>query len=335
MASTYGTSGAWRAITAQLEAVQLKVNRPNEIQPLLQSCAKEYAKQFNQARRLIEEEIATLEQEIVQEREKIRIDLEKYAEQYALEIKQAELHADFYRNDRHIFNLVRSFFRIRRETGKLTSLQKNVQDYRDEIEYDVREKENQLEYKKTNKDKLAEAACAEIHSQVDVLKNIVGSPGLANAVTELGMIETLSHLPDNYHVLNDLHIKLERGIKFDGEWFIQGQISNLVVSPTGLFAIEVNHGGKQSAKQDATVDPRDQIRLAAQLLYLILKPDFPTVSVRSILVHRGSLPDNQKTQIVKTLSAADVPGYITWFKENTLDEVTMQKIVVHIRDFAE
>jgi hypothetical protein len=335
MASTYGTSGIWSEITAQLEAVKLKVERPNEIQPLLQSCAKEYAKQFNQARHLIEEDIAILEQQVAQEREKVRIDVEKYAEQYALEIKQAELHADYYRNDRHIFNLVRSFFRIQRETGKLSNLKKNVQDYRDEIEHDLREKENLLEDKKTNKDKLAEAACAEIHSQVDVLKNIIGSPELANAVTELGMIETLSRLPDNYHVLNDVRIKLERGIKFDGEWFIQGQISNLVVSPAGLFAIELNHGMKQSSKTDADPDPREQIRHTAQLLYLLVKPEFPTVSVRSILVHRGSLPDNQKTQIVKTLTASDVPGYVTWFKENTLDDAAMQKIVSYIQSFAE
>jgi hypothetical protein len=335
MASIYGTSGTWKEITAKLETHQLKADHPREIELLFQSCNVEYEQQFEKAKRAIEAEIDLLEQEIVREKEKVRIELEQYTDEHALEIKQAEVTVDFYRHERSPFNFVRSFFRIRRETGKLEGLHKTVQEHRDEIEHELHEKEAQLEQTKATKHQMANAACREIRERVETLKSISNSIELASAVVELEMIETLSHLPENFHVLNDIHLKTERGIRFEGEWLIHGEINHLVVSPAGLFAIEVNNGGKQSFQKKAEFDPSDQIKRAAQLCYLFLKPDFPMVSVRGILAYRGHLPDNQKTGIVKTLPISGVPGYITWFKENTLDEAVMKKIVEYILEISE
>jgi len=182
---------------------------------------------------------------------------------------------------------------------------------------------------------MANAACREIRDRVEILKSISGSHELTSAVVELEMIEILSRLPENFHILNDIHLRTERGIRFEGEWLIRGEISNLVVSPAGLFAIEVNSGSKQNAEKGAAFDPSDQIKRAAHLCYSFLKPDFPAVTVRSILAYRGHLPESQKTGIVKTLPIADVPGYITWFKENTLNEALMEGIVKYILEISE
>jgi hypothetical protein len=335
MASIYGTSGAWKEIAAKLETYQLKADHPREIELLLQSCVKESEEQFDKAIQAIEAETTLLEQEIAREKEKVHVKLENYAEEHALEIKQAELTVDFYRHERSIFNVVRSFFRIRRETGKLEGLQKTLQDYRDEIEHELHEKEAQLEQIKANKSAMAEAACRETRERVEMLKSISGSHELAAAITELEMIEILSRLPDNFHILNDVRLRAERGIRFEGEWLIRGEINNLVVAPSGLFAIEVNSGSKQTAQKDASVDPRDQIKRAAHLCYSFLKPEFPTVSVRSILAYRGHIPESQKTEIVKTLPIPEVPAYITWFKEDTLNDALMQEIVEYILDISE
>ena len=335
MASIYGTSGAWKEIAAKLETYQLKADHPREIELLLQNCNVEYEQQFDKAKQAIEAEIDVLEQEIVQEKEKVRVELEKYADEHALEIKQAEVTVDFYRHERSLFNFVRSFFRIRRETGKLEGLQKTIQNHRDEIEREYHEKEAQLEQIKATKHQMANAACREIRDRVEILKSISGSHELTSAVVELEMIEILSRLPENFHILNDIHLRTERGIRFEGEWLIRGEISNLVVSPAGLFAIEVNSGSKQNAEKGAAFDPSDQIKRAAHLCYSFLKPDFPAVTVRSILAYRGHLPESQKTGIVKTLPIADVPGYITWFKENTLNEALMEGIVKYILEISE
>jgi hypothetical protein len=334
MASIYGTSRAWKEIAAHLEAYKFKVEHPKEIEPLLQSCISEYERQFDQAKQVVENEIAALEQQIAQEKEKVRVELEKFAEEHALEIKQAELTVDFYRHERSPFNFVRSFFRIRRETGKLEGLQKTLQEYRDEVEHDLHEKQAQLGQIKASKHQTAQAACREAYEKVEILKSVTGSHELAEAVVELETINMLSRLPENFHVLNDIRLRTERGIRFEGEWLIRGEISNLVVAPAGLFAIEL-YSSKQNMPADASFDPREQIKRAAHLCYSFLKPEFPMVSVRSILAYRGHLPESQAASIVKTLSIPDVPAYITWFTENTLNEAMMQEIVDFILDISE
>jgi hypothetical protein len=335
MASIYGTSGAWKEVLARLEPYQLKAERPEEIELLLQSCNLDYRQQFDKAKSAIENEIVLLGQDIDQEREKVRVELEKFAEEHALEIKQAEVNVDFYRNDRSIFNSVRSFFRIRRETGKLEGLHKTIQEYRDEIEHELRAKEAQLEQITTTKEHMADAACREVREKVEVLKSIISSAELANAVAELEMIQILSRLPENFHVLNDVHLQAERGIRFEGEWLSKGVISNLVVCPAGVFAIEVYRAGKQAAPKDKEPDPREKIKRVAHLCYSFLKTEFPAVSVRSILAYRGHLAESQATSVVKALPIPDVPGYINWFKEKMLDEKVMKEIVEYLLDISD
>jgi len=335
MASIYGTSGAWKGIVARLDSYQLKAERPDEIELLLQSCNLDYEQQFDKAKSAIENEIALLGQDIDQEREKVRVELQKFADEHALEIKQAEVNVDFYRHDRSIFNSVRSFFRIKRETGKLEGLQKTIQGYHDEIGHELHEKEAQFEQIKTTKEHMADAACREIREKVEILKSISGSAELANAVAELEMIEILSRLPENYHVLNNIRLRAERGIRFEGEWLSRGEISNLVVCPAGLFAIEVYRGSKQTAQNEKQSDPREQIKRAAHLCFSFLKTEFPAVSVRSVLAYRGHLPEGQAASVVKALPIPDVQSYITWFKENMLDEKVAKEIVRYLLDISE
>jgi hypothetical protein len=335
MASIYGTSGAWKGIATELEKYQLKADHPGEIELLLRSCNLEYEQQFDKAKSAIENEIGMLEQDIYQEKEKVRVELQKLADEHALEIKQAEVTVDFYRHDRSIFNLVRSFFRIRRETGKIEGLQKTIQDQRDEIEHKLHEKEAQLEQIKATKNPMAEAACRETHEMVEILKRISSSAELANAITELEMIEILSRLPENFHVLNNIRLRAERGIRFEGDWLSRGEISSLVITPAGLFAIEVHRGGKQTAQKENEPDQRKQIKRAAHLCYSFLKTEFPAVSVRGILAYRGHLPESQATSVVKTLPIPEVPSYITWFKENTLDEKVMKEIAEFVLNISE
>jgi hypothetical protein len=334
MASIYGTSGAWNAIIAQLERYQLQVKQPGEIELLLQDCLRDYESQFEQAKQALEAEIGQLENEIAEEKEKVRAALEKFNEEHALEIKQAELHVDFYRQERSLFNFVRRFFRIRRETGKLDGLQKTRQEYENVIGHDLHEKAARLVEIKANKNHLAQGACHEAHARVELLKSLSTSPELARALVELEMIEILARLPDEVHVLNDLQLRTDRGIRLDGEWLIQGQINNLVITPAGLFAIEIYGGNQPAAQKGGETDPSDQIKRAAQLCYAYLKPKFPAATVRGVLAYRGHLPDNQKTGIVKTLPINEVPGYINWFKDKTLSEAALKEIVQFIQEWA-
>ena len=102
----------------------------------------------------------------------------------------------------------------------------------------------------------------------------------------------------------------------------------------------LRHTYSCSSRCPSTSPAKDTVRgllfgRCAHLCYTFLKPEFPAATVRSILAYRGHIPESQKTGIVKTLPIPEVPEYITWFKENTLDDALMKEIVETILDISE
>jgi hypothetical protein len=326
MAKIYGESGAWQKIGAHLASVQLEAAQPNELAGLLESCSQEHETQLEKARQTIGEEIALLEQEVAQEREKASAAVAEYRQKYALEIEQAEATLDYYRHERQVFNFVRRLFRIRREAGKLEQLNQTVAEDQFEIEKVLREREKLLDERVSGKEALAERLCYRSGEKVEALKSLLNSPVLAQANLEFDLLKSLTRLPENCHVLNALYLHTDRGIRFEDDWLIEGQIDQLVVTPAGLFAIGLHSSGQDNE------DPQRQIRRAAHLLHSFVKPQFPGVTARSILAYQGRLPDSQKTGIVKTLNVQDVPEYINWFKDQSLDEAQMERLVTFLQE---
>ncbi len=335
MAEIHGISGAWDAIAAKLEANQLQAEHPAEIEPLLTSCVKELAEQISQAKYRSGSEILLQEQEISQEKEKNKAELATFSEKYALEIEQSAATLDYFKHDRSIFNFIRNYFRVRRETKRLKRLRKIVQDYQDEIERPLRSLETALEDKKRDQEKYIREQCSEINARVEFLKGLAGSQELAGAFADLEMLDYLKTLPGNVHVINNLKVRVERGIRFDGNWLINAQIDHIVVTTSGLFTIKVKNWSKQVVEKKAHSDLFQQIKNASQLCYELIKPKFPGVSVRGVLAYRGSLPDNLNVGFVKALPLQDVPGYINWFKENTLNDRQVGEMVEYIRSLSE
>jgi len=334
MAQTYGSSGAWQEICKKLEAIQLRANQPKDIETLLEACIKEYARQLRMFLDTAEDEITLLEQEITREKIKTQADLATYMETFSLDLEQSEATLDFYRNDHSIFNIFRNSFRIRLEKKKLDHLQKSMQEYRDEIEKPLHEKEGSLEQKKTHKNQLAREHCSEIDAQINFLKTLSGSQELASAQAELEMLQYLQSLPDNVHIFNNLKLKVDRGFRIQGNWLIRSQIDHLVISPAGLFAIDVKNWSKQQAEKSTKLSTGEQIKEAAQLCHLLLKPDFPGITVRPILAYRGHIPESENTGFVKVLPIQEVCGYINWFTETPLDSGRMQEIVTCLQNLS-
>ena len=331
MAKFYETSGAWKEITTKLEAIHLKANHPRDIETLLESCLQEYEQQLRRALEMQDDEIVLMEQVIAQEKSKTQHDLADYTEKFSLDIKQAEVTLDFYQHDHNIFKVIRNPLRIRRESWKLQNLQKTVQDYREEIEKPLRSKEAELENKKAARDQAARGHCREIISQIEFLKTLSGSQELANAQAELEMLQFLQNLPDTVHVINHINLKVDRGFRSQGKWLIRAQIDNLVISPAGLFAIEVKNWSKQFPEKKTAISPSEQIKDAAQLCYMLLKPDFPGITVRPILAYHGHLPESENTGFVKVLPIQEVCGYINWFTETSLDKKRVDEIVKNMQ----
>jgi hypothetical protein len=332
MASIYGTSKVWGEIKKKLEAIKLKADHPREIEPLLERCTQAYEHQLKQVRQRLASEISILEQEIAQEREKSWSSLKTFSEYSTLEIAQIEANLDLLKHDHSVFNLIRNYFRTRRETRRLAKLREELDHQRGTIELPAHTKEIELEQKKAQRDEITRQECQEIIAQIDFLKSISGSQELASASAEIELQEYLKPLPRNVHIFNNVNLRVSRGFLFEGMWLINAHIDILLVTPAGLFAIEVKNWSKQIEEKGSTANPYEPIKRAAQLCYEIIKPDFPGVTVRSILAYRGHTAEYQNSGIVKVLPLTEVQAYINWFTDNTLTEQSLQKMITRIQE---
>ena len=334
MANIHGTTKAWGAIKAKLDVLQLSADRPSEIEPLLERCQLEYEQQIKQVRLKLKNEIAQLKQEVYQEEEKAKINLEAISEDGAKEIKQLEEKLEILKHDRNIFNFFRNYFRSRHVARRLADLRKNVIVEQQKIGQSVHAKEVDLDRKKSRVDELARQECREVLKQIEYLRGILGSQELANAIAEQELQDYLSQFPDNCHIINNVAITVERGVLFEGKWLINAQIDQLVITPSGLFAIEIKNWNKQPGDKGSPGNPYEPIKRAAQLCYEVIKSEFPGITVRSILAYRGRPPDNLSSGIVKALPLPEVPIYINWFKDNSLSNQAIQLLLTRLMEIS-
>jgi len=332
MAIISGVSPMWGNIYKTLKSSGIQVNHPKEIEPLLDRYLIDYSQKYRQVHRDLEAEIWQIEQEIKEQREtgkSLLSSLENYSE---LEIKQSEANLDLLKHDRSLFNSIRNYFRTRRETRKLTSLQSTLQEKKEEIEGPIQEKEKEIQAKKLQIDDSTRKECAGILEKIEVLKTFAGTQEIATAIAELDMLELLKNLPDNVYVNNNIYLRIDKGILFEGIWLINGQIDHLVITQAGLFAVKIKNWGKKTEDYSKSFDPYEQIRLASQLCYEVLRQDFPGISVRSILAYRGHPPELEASNAVKVLQLHEVSAYLAWFKDKTLDDEAMRRINLRIQE---
>jgi len=332
MASFYGTSKIWGEVCVKLATTGIKVGRPSDIETLLESCLSEYSQKFRQTHHRLEADIWKSEMDLLQEKERVNAELLSISNFASLEIAQAEANLDLLRHDRSIFNLIRNIFRARRESRKISRIQAELQVKQQSLKIPLETRETELLQKKGSIDELARQEWQDLITQIELLKNIFGSQELGVASTELEMLEYLKQLPDDFQVINNINLTVDRGFLFEGKWLTNGHIDHLVITPSGLFAIEVKNWNRETSDKDSTIDPFRQIKYSAQLCYEMIKPAFPDVSMRSILAFKGHAPDFQTSGIVKSIPLPEVPGYIIWFNDNTLSSQTIIQLRNQILD---
>ncbi|MBT7071667.1 MAG: NERD domain-containing protein [Anaerolineae bacterium] len=153
------------------------------------------------------------------------------------------------------------------------------------------------------------------------MQQLLSSPDLAGALAELQLAEFLSHLPENYFVIHDVQLSFDRAIRFDDAWRKTAQIDTVVISPAGIFVIEVKNWSKEFSESNNYHDPYDQVKWAWYLCKIQTG-----IKTRSIIAHTGHIPTKPKGSYAKTLHLNEVNGYVLYFKDRIISDETMNKI---------
>jgi hypothetical protein len=90
---------------------------------------------------------------------------------------------------------------------------------------------------------------------------------------EFGVLEKLSQLSDDYHILCDLNITLLNYVKYNGTKNLgSAQIDFVIVSKKGIVLIQAKDWSALNEKQENDVNPHEEVDKAGKVLWLTLKP---------------------------------------------------------------
>ena len=234
------------------------------------------------------------------------------------------------KEERWIIRKIINGFRIRDYKTQLERLKADRYRYFDSIKTNINKKQQDVEYRKLNRDTLIEDRCQYIRHDVACIEQVLASPEFAGAVAELELIEFLRKLPANFYVINDVRIRLDSGMQFDGEWLESAQIDHLVISPAGIFVIEAKSWSKEFVGNGNYFDPYQQVKRSSYLCYKLLEYKLQGAKVRSVIAYRGAIPDKPSDSYAKVLQFREVNGYILRFKEKRLIDEQMKDLAEYL-----
>jgi hypothetical protein len=179
-----------------------------------------------------------------------------------------------------------------------------------------------------DKERLINDACQRLEYYIDNLKRVLHSKKFIGAKAELDAIQQLNKLPNNYYVLNDVHLTARRYMSYKGKTVKSAQIDHLVIANTGIFVVEVKHWSQQFVEKGQFFDPYEQVSRANYLCHCLLKEELNIhVKVCSILAYRGHLPQKISDNYVKVLPIDGLDNYINHFQSSVLTAIQLKTII--------
>jgi hypothetical protein len=159
---------------------------------------------------------------------------------------------------------------------------------------------------------------ASLDRTIIYVEMLLSSPELAGAEAELEVIRELRRLPDPFLVYNDVRLKADRHIFFDGAALQSAQLDHVVLSKWGVFAIETKHWSRRFVETGVFHDPYDQSRRAGYLCFDLLREHFGKVRVQSVIVSAGRLPQPPAGTRVDVVRPEALTDYIVRHRKEQL-----------------
>ncbi|MHB8106351.1 MAG: nuclease-related domain-containing protein [Candidatus Cryosericum sp.] len=144
------------------------------------------------------------------------------------------------------------------------------------------------------------------------IEALAHSPVLANAIAERAVIRTLSTLPDEFVLINDLHLSAARDVTFESSYLKTAQLDHLLVGPTGVYAIETRNWSSTVAADGDEADPVLQVTRASFLCSHILKDAGCDQIVRAVVACEGAPPTRSGGAHVAIMPTARLLAYVQY-----------------------
>jgi len=254
----------------------------------------------------------------------------------------------------NLFKRIRSFFTLRK-------LQKEIRKKESSLDSDV---EYSIQFlMETRNEKLArftqidsnfsnevEKSCRKILIELERKKKIVDDLNsfIYGALGEQNVVNELTKLSDDFHLINDFCLSFSDPIYFheENEYIKSVQIDHVLISQSGVFIIETKNWNEKSLENVNLHSPIHQIRRTSFVMYKILTHQIANhklilsqhhwgtrrIPIRNIIVLINSKP-TVEFQYAKVLTISELRGYIEYFKP-TFSKLETEQITHYLKKYS-
>jgi len=318
MAKIINTSQAWQSIVTRLAFRNISAENPESISKLLNIKQEEYKSLKINAAAKVDAKIQNLINELEVNKKDFQEKFLVANELTTLRMKKSQAIIQLLQKEKGLFRMLVNIFKIRKLRSKIRNQINKRKRYGAFLKGKLTINENDLKTSQEKRNQLIEQECEMIKADIVVLEQALHSPELKGAIAELGLIENLSKLPDDFIIINDVNLSSNKAIYFDGEWLLSAQIDHIVISPAGVFVIEAKNWSKSFSESGDFFDPYQQVKRSSYLCRKFLYTRLKGAMVRSIIAHNGNIPKKPDESYAKVLRFHEVYEYIHAFKNKIL-----------------
>jgi len=151
---------------------------------------------------------------------------------------------------------------------------------------------------------------------------------------EINAIEELENLDDNFHILCGLRIELPYYVTYKRKKNLKSaQMDLVVVSPKGVYMIEVKNWSTNYLKNNTNLSPYEQTERAGRVLWITLQKVIKGVGVSNVLLSiQGNMKYNEKYRSVSVSSLIGINKFLEK-RQDKLSEKEVQKIVKNLKKY--
>lgn len=325
MAKIIGTSEAWDTVQKELLWINLYPENLSDISKFLKIENEKYEETKKEGGREIQNNLTIYEEKLRRFNDDFDAAVKQCKYLTATEIKLAQLEIQLFQGQNGFIRKIRNHFKINKITRRIHLLHKRYKKCQKGAERKFSSQQKTLENFQKDCEIAVQNKIRESENKVMLLKTILSSPEYAGAVAEIDLIKKLASLPDNFYVINNVKLSLDKAIRFDDAWLKTAQIDHLVITPAGMFVIEVKNWSSEFIENGDFFNPYEQVKRASYLCYKLIGERY-NIKARSILAHTGNIPEKPKGSYVKVLSISEVKSYILWFKEQVISDYDINTI---------
>ncbi len=173
--------------------------------------------------------------------------------------------------------------------------------------------------------------------QINKIEKNKDSPLHSGAKGELRVLDTLSQLDDNYHILCGVTMELPYYVTYNGKKNLKSaQMDFVVVSKRGIILIEVKNWTDTyifKNRSNGGLEPHEQVERAGRVLWILLKswrvPKNPSVT-SVLLTIQGNMRYDPTYKFVAVKDLITINPWIQKRKEE-FSEKEVQRIVSRLK----